>query len=295
MDKEILGKWLSAGYMDKGVFHQTELGTPQGGLASPTLLVLTLSGMESTVRNAVSIRKDKVNFSIYADDFIITGASREVLETKVKPQVEAFLRERGLELSQEKTKITHIDDGFDFLSINVRKYKGKCITKPSKKSIKTFLANIRELIKSNPTAKTENLIHLLNPKIRGWANYFRSSCAKKTFSYVDYHIHKALWSWVQRRHPEKRIAWRKMTYFRSDGLKNWIFCTKTSKDSGKSMYVDLFKASSVAVKRHIKIRAEATPYDPLFIEYFKKRERHSKMMDGVCKATVMDKYAPDEI
>ena len=115
-------------------------------------------------------------------DFIITSASKEVLETKVKPTVESFLRERGLELSQEKTKITHVDDGFDFLGINVRKFKGKCITKPSKKSVKSFLANIREVIKSNPTAKTENLIHLLNPKIRGWANYFRFSCAKKTVS-----------------------------------------------------------------------------------------------------------------
>jgi hypothetical protein len=186
MDKEILSKWLSAGYIDQGVLHQTELGTPQGGLASPTLLVITLSGLEDTVLKAVSKRKDKAHFSIYADDFIITGASKKVLETKVKPLVESFLHGRGLELSQEKTKITHIDDGFDFLSINVRKYKGKCITKPSKKSVKLFLANIRATIKSNPTAKPENLIHLLNPKIRGWANYFRFNCAKRTFSYVDH-------------------------------------------------------------------------------------------------------------
>ena len=164
MDKEILSKWLSAGYIDNGILHQTELGTPQGGLASPTLLVLTLSGLEQAVLTSINRRKDKVHLSIYADDFIITSSSKEVLETKVKPLVESFLRERGLELSREKTKITHIDDGFDFLGVNVRKYKGKCIIKPSKKSVKSFLADIRETIKSNPAVKTEHLIYLLNPK-----------------------------------------------------------------------------------------------------------------------------------
>lgn len=275
MDKEILSKWLAAGYIDNGAFHQTELGTPQGGLASPTLLVLTLSGLEKAVHAATNIRTDKVNLSIYADDFIITGASKEVLESKVKPVVESFLKERGLELSQEKTKITHIDDGFDFLGTNVRKYKGKCIIKPSKKSIKNFLTNIRETIKSNPMAKTENLIHLLNPKIRGWANHFRYSCAKKAFAYIDHQIYTALWKWSSRRHPGKSTQWIKRKYFRSQGLRNWIFFAKTTKEDGTDNHVDLYKASSVAIRRHTKIKAEATPYDPRFMEYFSKRERHS--------------------
>ena len=275
MDKEILSKWLSAGYIDNGVLHQTELGSPQGGLASPTLLVLTLSGLEQAVIRAINRRKDKVHLSIYADDFIITGSSKEVLETEVKPLVESFLQERGLELSQEKTKITHIDDGFDFLGMNVRKYKGKCIIKPSKKSIKNFLANIRETIKSNPTVKTENLLHLLNPKVRGWANYFRHSCAKETFRYIDSKIYAALWRWACRRHPGKGKVWIRRKYFRSQGLRNWIFFAKTQKDDSTSGYMDLFTASSVAIKRHIKIRAEATPYDSRFTEYFKKRKRQS--------------------
>lgn len=293
MDKEILSKWLSAGYIDQGVFHQTESGTPQGGLASPTLLVLTLSGLEQAILNATSAREDKVHFSIYADDFIITGASKVLLEKKVKPLVESFLLERGLELSQEKTKITHIDDGFDFLSTNVRKYKGKCITKPSKKSVKSFLTNIREIIKSNPTAKPENLIHLLNPKIRGWANYHRFSCAKKTFSYIDHWIYVALWRWVQRRHPGKGAIWIKKKYFRSHGLRNWIFSARTSKEGNKSQYADLFGASSVAVKRHIKIRADATPYDPRFTEYFEKRDRYSAISSVRLKQASRIKLAPN--
>ena len=257
MDKEILRKWLAAGYIDNGAFHQTEFGTPQGGLASPTLLVLTLSGLEKAVHAAINRRKDKVNLSIYADDFIITSVSKEVLETKVRPVVESFLKQRGLELSQEKTKITHIDDGFDFLGAHVRKYKGKCIIKPSKKSVKSFLADIRETIKSNPMAKTENLIHLLNPKIRGWANHFRHSCAKKTFSYIDNQIDIALWKWCRRRHLGKNVSWIQKKYFRSQGSRNWIFFAKIAKGDETDNYADLFKASSVAIKRHIKIKAEA--------------------------------------
>lgn len=275
MDKEILRKWLSAGYIDNGAFHQSKSGTPQGGLASPTLLVLTLSGLEKAVHTAINRRTDKVNLSIYADDFIITGGSKEILETKVRPVIESFLKERGLELSQEKTKITHIDDGFDFLGANVRKYKGKCIIKPSKKSVNSFLVDIRETIKSNQMAKTENLIHLLNPKIRGWANHFKYSCAKKTFSYIDNQIDIALWKWCRRRHPKKNVAWIQKKHFRSQGLRNWIFFAKTTKSDGTDNRVDLFKASSVAIKRHIKIRAEATPYDPRFTEYFGKRERRT--------------------
>jgi len=276
MDKEILSKWLSAGYMDKGTLHSTNVGTPQGGIASPTLLNLTLSGLEEAITRVISKRKDKVNVIVYADDFIITGTSKEVLEQKVKPIVEVFLRERGLDLSQEKTKITHIEEGFDFLGVNVRKYDGKFIKKPSKKSIKSFLANIRKVIKSNPTVKTENLIYLLNPKIRGWTNYFRHHCAKKTFSYVDHAIFQALWQWVHRRHPRKSGGWAKRKYFRQSHLRNWVFSAKTSKGNNPATYIDLFQASAVPIKRHIKIRAEANPYDPKFKEYFKLREQIQK-------------------
>lgn len=293
MDKDILRKWLAAGYVDDGILHQTTEGTPQGGIASPTFLNLTLHGLEAAVINATSKHKDKVHLSIYADDFIITGSSKEVLEQKVKPVVESFLLERGLELSKEKTKITHIDDGFDFLSFNVRKYKGKFITKPSKKSIKHFLSGIREIIKSNPTATTENLIRLLNPKIRGWANYFRHSCAKRTFNYVDSCIYKALWRWIHRRHPRKGASWRKRKYFRSHKYRNWVFSAKTSKENSEATYADLFLASSVAIQRHIKIRAEATPYEPRFAEYFENRKRYQRDMRVRFKQPPYPKYVPN--
>lgn len=208
-DREILRKWLKSGYMENHVFHTTEEGTPQGGIISPVLANLTLDGMEGLLAekfsyNSRSARQSKVNLVRYADDFVITGTSKELLETQVKPLVTQFLLERGLELSQEKTTITHIEDGFDFLGQNVRKYKGKLIIKPSKENVARFLANIREEVKANPSATAGHPIIKLNPKIKGWAMYHRHICAKQTFSQVDSAIFQALWQWCVSRHPTKR-------------------------------------------------------------------------------------------
>lgn len=265
MDKVILKKWLNAGYIEQGKLCFTEKGTPQGGIISPTLLVNTLSGLETAVRKVVSTRTDKVNLCIYADDFIITGVSKEVLESKVKPAVESFLSERGLRLSEAKTKITHIDEGFNFLGVNIRKYNGKCIIKPAKNNVKRLLSNIREIIKRNATIKTENLINLLNPKIIGWGNYYRHICAKRTFSYVDHGIFLSLYRWMKRRHPKKSIRWIKNQYFRSDKSRNWIFSAKTQGN------LDLAEMSKISIKRYIKLKAVATPYNPIYKEYLNKR------------------------
>ena len=273
MDKVMLKKWLAAGYIEKGEFYSTEVGTPQGGVISPTLLTITLSGLEAVLKKSVPNQKDKVNICVYADDFIITASTKEVLENKVKPVVESFLRERGLTLSPEKTKITHIDEGFDFLGANIRKYKGKLIIKPAKSNVKRFLAEIRETIRKQATAKTENLIRPLNQKIRGWSNYYRHICSKKTFSYVDAQIFLALWRWAKRRHPNKGKKWIQNKYFRSWELRNWVFYAKVkSKDkSDKITYLNLTEASKTPIKRHIKLRAEATPYDPVYHDYLDMR------------------------
>lgn len=209
----------------------------------------------------------------YADDFVITGATKAVLENKVMPIVAAFLKERGLELSTEKTKITHIDEGFDFLGFNVRKYKGKLLIKPSKGNIKVFLNKTRLLIKSHATATTEDLIRHLNPKIKGWANYYRHVVSKDTFHYVDNRIFKALMRWIERRHPEKNARWRNAKYFRTQGMRRWIFSVKVKNRWGKYSFLDLFTATQLPIRRHIKIRAEANPYDPKHADYFSKRER----------------------
>lgn len=270
MDKKILKQWLEAGYVEKYQWYPTNDGTPQGAIISPTLLNITLSGLEAVAKQAAN-PKDKVNVCVYADDFIITGATKAVLEQKVRPAVERFLKERGLNLSLEKTHITHISEGFDFLGVNHRKYNGKFIQRPAKDNQTRFLRDIRTLIKANKSAKTEKLIQILNSKIRGWANYHRSICAKRAFNYVDAQIYQALWFWAKRRHPNKGGKWLRKKYFRSHGMKRWIFSTKCIDKEGNKVFLDLISAAKIPIKRHVKIRAEATPFDPQYHEYLSHR------------------------
>src|SRR5262245_31230406 len=178
MDKVILRKWLKAGFLEEGVLFATTEGTPQGGIISPALANRTLDGLESLLaRHYAKTRRRgrmlKARLVRYADDFIITGMSEGFLKNEVKPLVEQFLAQRGLELSHEKTRITHIEDGFDFLGQTVRRFgDGKVLVKPSKKSIKAFLAGIREVIQQQGGHRTAwELIRALNQKIKGWTMY----------------------------------------------------------------------------------------------------------------------------
>lgn len=298
MNKSIVQKWLKCGYVESSQFYDTDEGTPQGGIISPVLANLTLDGMESMLAvNFAStdrqVRQNKVHMVRYADDFVITGTSKELLETQVKPLVVQFLRERGLELSKEKTIITHIDEGFDFLGQNVRKYNGKLLIKPSKKNVASFLAGIREVVKANKTAKTGHLIYLLNQKITGWAMYHRHICAKKTFNYVDDAIFKTLWQWCKRRHPEKGRNWVASKYFTSLpgplGGNNWVFWGDVERANGEIRRVLLSRASTIRIRRHIKISADVNPYDPECAEYLKKR--HSRRDFRSTPAKGSDDYA----
>jgi RNA-directed DNA polymerase len=272
MDKTILREWLEAGFMEKNVFHQTKEGTPQGGIASPTLANIVLDGLEEIVR-AVSRKGSKVHFVRYADDFICTASTKETLEQKVLPKIIDFLKERGLELSLEKTKITHINEGFDFLGFNLRKYKGKLLIKPAKKGIKTFLENIRDTVKSGRARNTKELIQNLNLKIKGWSNHFRHVVSKRIFSYVDKKIFSAVWNWIRRKHPKKSATWVKDKYFNPIGLRNWCFSipdteTKGTKERNR---IVLALASDTPIIRHVKIRGDANPYDKEYQEYFRRR------------------------
>lgn len=220
----------------------------------------------------------KVHMVRYADDFVITGSSKELLETQVSPLIVQFLHERGLELSVEKTLITHIEDGFDFLGQNVRKYNGKLIITPSKKNVATFLANIREVVNANKAAKTADLIYQLNQKIVGWAIYHRHICAKETFAYVDHAIFEILWRWCKRRHRNKSRHWVADRYFTSIpgsvGMRQWVFFRKTKCADGSWRTVHLRFAVSIRIRRHIKVKAAVNPYAPEWREYLQLR--HSR-------------------
>lgn len=274
MNKTILAKWLKAGFIDKDVFSPTVTGTPQGGICSPVLANLALDGLESALKAAFpKPRRGQaplVNFVRYADDFIITGRTKELLEEQVKPFLVEFLKVRGLELSQEKTRITHIEEGFDFLGQTIRKYRGKLLIKPSNTSLKRFLANVRGVIKANKQTTAGDLVAYLNPKIRGWVNYHRHIVSSKTFSKVDRHIFQALWRWARRRHPRKSARWIRRKYFGVHGNRTWTFQGEFTA-RGERRVARLFYATDVRIKRHIKVKGKANPYDPKWEPYFERR------------------------
>src|SRR5947209_16273052 len=252
--------------MENHVLHPTEEGTPQGGIISPVLANMTLDGLERRLRErfpktTVKGIAAKVNFIRYADDFIVTAASKELLEQEVRPLVETFLIERGLELSSEKTCISHIEDGFDFLGQNVRKYKtGKrrtLLIKPARKNVHAHLEKIRDLIKKNQTLSAGRLILMLNPIIRGWAQYNQHVVSADIFHDIDDAIYQRLRQWMKRRHPNKSNRWMTKKYFKTYGGNNWVF----SGEKDGQVY-HLAETASVPIKRHAKVKAQANPYDP---------------------------------
>lgn len=269
-DKRMLKQWLECGFIDKGLFYNTAEGTPQGGIISPTLMLLTLAGLENLVKTIARKTGDRVNFIGYADDFVITGTSKEVLVNNIKPQLISFLEERGLTLSEEKTHVTHINDGFDFLGFNLRKYKGKLLIKPSKSNVLSFLGNLRELIKKHATIPVNDLIKILNPKLRGWANYYRHCVAKRTFDYVSHQLFWLLWRWAIRRHPTKNKDWvRRKYYLNRRG--EWQF-HGWQKIANMDCHFNLVQIAKTPIKRHVKIMSKATPYDPFYEPFLKERK-----------------------
>ena len=275
-DKAMLRGWSKAGYLHNRVLHVTEAGTPQGGIISPTLMNMTLDGLENMLRARYRRSKSnspKVNIVRYADDFIITGVTKDVLVNEVRPTVEQFLAERGLSLSQEKTRVTHIDNGFDFLGMNVRKYGGKLLIKPAKANVQRFLRKLRETVKAGAMWRQGDLIRKLNPLLRGWANYHRHAVSKHIFNSVAHAVWQCLWRWARRRHPHKGTGWVRRRYFRSVGFRQWIFGTETGKTlgSGRKELLVLYDIAGTPIRRHRKIKADANPFDPKWESYFEER------------------------
>ena len=282
MDTQILEKWLKCGYVETRKLFPTDEGAPQGGTISPTLMNMTLDGLERLLQERFPTRQkvngrthfNKLNFVRYADDFIITGESPEFLRDKVLPIVKEFLTERGLQLSEEKTVITHIEDGFDFLGKTIRKYNGKLLIKPSKTSVKSFLEKVRSIIKGNKSTKQETLIRKLNPVIRGWVNNQRYVVSSKVFSRVDYEIYKCLWQWAKRRHKKKGRKWIAQKYWHHIGSRQWTFSVPYENQSteGEPLYCKLEYATDTKIIRFKKIVAEANPFDEYWTDYFEERE-----------------------
>ena len=222
---DLIRKWLKAGVLDKGTFARTEQGTPQGGVISPLLANIALTGMEGAIGVAYQKMGDymtiKGNRALvrYADDFVIFTETREDAEA-AKGEISDWLKGRGLELSNDKTQIRHLTKGFDFLGFSIREYKERqtdkriLLIKPSKEAVKRFRARLRQEWQDLLGHNAETVMRKLNPIIRGWGNYYRKVVSTETFSKMDQYIYWRAYIWLRRTHPKKSWEWIKKDLLR---------------------------------------------------------------------------------
>lgn len=271
-DKRILEEFMKCGYVEKGQLFPTKEGSPQGGVISPTYANMVLDGLEpmildkywrSKVKKTLSVKhnRHKVHVVRFADDFIVTASDRESL-LDIKEMIVTFLGQRGLKLSEEKTAMTHIDDGFDFLGWNFRKFKGKLIIKPSHKSMSKITKKLSGIVKENHASKQETLIRKLNEVIVGWASYHHSACSKKCFNTIDHRVWEMLWKWAKRRHPNKCKSWIVNKYWKNYKGRKWTFMTEEN---------ILFLMMDMPIVRKGQMALNKNPF--LEPEYFEKRAR----------------------
>lgn len=300
MDKRVLHQWLDAGYIDKRVFHKTKEGTPQGGIASPILANMVLDGMAKAIKQAVP-PGSKVNFVRYADDFICTGKTRDILETHVIPAIRTFLDERGLQLSTEKTSITNVRKGFDFLGFHLRKFGRKLVTKPEKKKVTEFLRRLKITIRKLRYKKTFEVIQELNRQLRGWVNFYGTLGKPKVLSTIDHVVYQSIRRELKRRHPKKGAKWINRTYFKSVKGYRWTFFARETKDTWKRYHHVLPLSSEKWEGKYVKFRSKATPFDPEFTAYLSKRKaikmgrRIRKRLTGFPTITQRQKFIPGQM
>ncbi|KYC35127.1 group II intron reverse transcriptase/maturase [Scytonema hofmannii PCC 7110] len=286
--------WLKAGYVEQEITKVTDKGTPQGGIISPLLANIALDGIGVYLKNLTirkkyrngynrsgtpSYRYDAISpfgFIRYADDFLITAPSFEMIEA-VLPHIELLLQIRGLELNPDKTKLVHIDAGFNYLGFNVRHYNGTTIIKPEKEKVLTKIREIKKWLRKNQNASPEAVINYLNPIIRGFANYYRTVCSKEALYYFDSELWRALYKWGKRRHPNKGKKWIAKKYFNVQGknaqANKWDFISTIKNRKGKSEIITLVKAGSTPIIRHIKVAGTNSPDDPNLRKYWTDRAK----------------------
>ena len=280
--KPTIHRWLKARVVEFGHEKSSNSGTPQGGIISPLLANIALDGMErlfgcenqqaKTINPAKRKGNNKgLQLIRYADDLVLSAPSKEVLEEYAIPKLQAFLQDRGLELSEAKTRIVHVDEGFNFLGFTVRRFKGKLLTFPQKEKVTEHVRKIRRYLRSNLQSPTEKVIKDLNPVIRGWTNYYRHAAAKKTFSKVDHLVWQKLCLWAKRRHPDKPVKWVKPHYFTKSGA---LHANK----------ITLLRYDATPITRYTKVKGKVTPFNPDEAEYWAERKRRKVTRETFSKA-----------
>jgi RNA-directed DNA polymerase len=269
-------QWLKAGVVENGRLAPTEEGTPQGGVISPVLLNVALHGMEQ----AADVRYDPNGWVMagspvlvrYADDLVALCHTRhEALE--VKARLAAWLAPRGLVFNEDKTRVVTLDEGFDFLGFNVRRYRGKPLIKPSKAAVRRIRERLRTELRSLRGTNAQAVIKRLNPIIRGWAAYYRTQVSSETFSALDGYLWQLTYKWAVFSHANKPKRWVVARYFgrfNKARRNRWVFGDRAS-----GAYLHKFAWTKIA--RHQIVRGGASPDDPALTEYWAWRRRKAPL------------------
>ena len=278
MNKRILKEFLKAGYVDNFHLFPTEKGTPQGGPISPIIGNIALNGLENALARKFYSRLDgtidkphrnkhKINYVRLADDFVVTADSSETANEIIE-LIQTFLDPRGLTLSEEKTLVTNISKGFNFLGWNFRKYQGKLLPKPSKDSQKEVIKKIGEIISKAKAWDQDRLIRILNPIIRGWSQYHNHAVSSAVFSKLDDTVYNMLISWAKRRHSNKGSTWIMTKYWHKTGNRKYVFCTELN---------TLERFSNARIVRQRLASLNKNPFiDKEYFEQWKLMEYHRK-------------------
>ena len=306
--------WLKAGVMDGKELYPTNEGTPQGGVISPLLANVALHGMEQLIKGLApkfDMKRTSKNFQLdvksklqsvslirYADDFVVLHEDYEVIKL-CKQEIEKWLGGIGLELKPSKTRLAHtlnkLDDtepGFNFLGFNVRQFPAgkytsgsntrggllwfKTIITPSKESQKRHYKKVAEVINKSRGLSQSTLIKLLNPIIRGWCNYFSTAVSKKIFSKLRHLVFWKLLKWGRHRHRNKGKVWTSRKYFKTVEGNNWVFTTREGNNPLK-----LIQHSSTVIKRYVKVKGVASPYDGDWVYWSTRMGNHPQVSTRV--------------
>jgi RNA-directed DNA polymerase len=279
--RALIKAWLKAGYVEHKSWHPTEAGTPQGGVISPLLANIALHGMEKALGISYSLRGGRERcighraLVRYADDFVVFCESKADAEQVIKT-LKLWLAERGLAFSEDKTRIVHLTEGFDFLGFTVREYtdvhrpKGRIrLITPAKEAIKRHRDKMRNEWLGLIGKPVATVVQTLSPKIKGWANYYRYQVASRTFRSMDHYMFKREWRYVNRTHPNKTWKWRRNRYFRKFDAKRddiWVFGDKHS-----GAYLPRYAWTQI--ERYLKVKGRASPDDPSLKEYWEERAK----------------------
>lgn len=282
--RKLIYQWLKSGYVDKNTFNPTEAGTPQGALISPLLANVALHGMEQSLGIKYDKRGQIIGNRIvirYADDFVCLCETQEDALVVIE-HLNKWLETRGLKLNQDKTKIVHITEGFDFLGFNVKHYRDnsrksgyKLLIKPNRQAIKNIKLKIKQVWLKYQAQDVKTIVARLNPIIRGWANYYKVGVSRKVFESLDAWMYIKARRYVKRMHPKKNEAWRKKRYFGRFNLERndkWVF-------GDLRTGIHLLKFTWFQIKRHVLIPGLSSPDDPNpeVQQWFKdKRKRQSQ-------------------